>query len=131
MLAFTHKICFEQFFYLQGRGNYNNQGPESLSKTNLYIRGLTPNTSDQDLHNLCAQYGNIVSTKAIIDPVGGKCKGRFLGRLQCLKSHVTLVMEYGFKKSAQTWWNCSSTPNCKNKRFSPLLDFVFAIFDEF
>jgi len=58
-----------------GRGGFNNQGPESLSKTNLYIRGLTPNTLDQDLHNLCAQYGNIVSTKAIIDPVGGKCKG--------------------------------------------------------
>ena len=86
MLAFTHKICFEQNFCLQGRGNYNNQGPESLSKTNLYIRGLTPNTSDQDLHNLCAQYGNIVSTKAIIDPVGGKCKGKFLGRLQCFNA---------------------------------------------
>jgi len=48
---------------------------ENLSKTNLYIRGLTPNTTDQDLLNLCSNYGSIVSTKAIVDPMSGKCKG--------------------------------------------------------
>lgn len=31
------------------------QGSEQLSKTNLYIRGLTPNTTDKDLVNLCHQ----------------------------------------------------------------------------
>jgi len=61
-------------YYLQGRNSYN-QGPENLSKTNLYIRGLTPNTTDQDLLNLCSNYGSIVSTKAIVDPMSGKCKG--------------------------------------------------------
>ncbi|XP_050388423.1 RNA-binding motif, single-stranded-interacting protein 1 isoform X4 [Patella vulgata] len=48
---------------------------ENLSKTNLYIRGLNPNTSDKDLVNLCQQFGKITSTKAIIDQNTGKCKG--------------------------------------------------------
>lgn len=50
-------------------------GGESLSKTNLYIRGLTQNTTDKDLNNLCCQYGNIVSTKAILDKNTNQCKG--------------------------------------------------------
>jgi hypothetical protein len=49
-------------------------GPR-LSKTNLYIRGLSPDTTDKDLVNLCQQYGKIISTKAIIDQVTSKCKG--------------------------------------------------------
>ena len=28
-------------------------GSNDLSKTNLYIRGLNPNTTDKDLVNLC------------------------------------------------------------------------------
>jgi len=48
---------------------------EQLSKTNLYIRGLPATTSDDDLYNLCKQYGKIVSTKAIIDPATNLCKG--------------------------------------------------------
>jgi len=54
--------------------SHSNSG-EQLSKTNLYIRGLTPNTSDKDLVNLCQQYGKIISTKAIIDQNTNKCKG--------------------------------------------------------
>jgi RNA recognition motif-containing protein len=48
---------------------------EQLSKTNLYIRGLPATTNDEDLYNLCKQYGKIVSTKAIIDPATNLCKG--------------------------------------------------------
>ncbi|XP_041365285.1 RNA-binding motif, single-stranded-interacting protein 3-like isoform X2 [Gigantopelta aegis] len=48
---------------------------ESLSKTNLYIRGLNPNTTDKDLVTLCQQFGKITSTKAIIDQTTNKCKG--------------------------------------------------------
>ncbi|XP_075592244.1 uncharacterized protein LOC124499479 isoform X6 [Dermatophagoides farinae] len=47
----------------------------TISKTNLYIRGLTPNTTDKDLQLLCQPYGNIVSTKAILDKETNKCKG--------------------------------------------------------
>uniref|UniRef100_A0A673JV70 RNA-binding motif, single-stranded-interacting protein 1-like n=1 Tax=Sinocyclocheilus rhinocerous TaxID=307959 RepID=A0A673JV70_9TELE len=50
-------------------------GWEQLSKTNLYIRGLPPGTTDHDLVNLCQPYGKIVSTKAILDKTTGKCKG--------------------------------------------------------
>ncbi|XP_032060689.1 RNA-binding motif, single-stranded-interacting protein 2 isoform X3 [Aythya fuligula] len=48
---------------------------EQLSKTNLYIRGLHPGTTDQDLVKLCQPYGKIVSTKAILDKTTNKCKG--------------------------------------------------------
>ncbi|XP_012729510.1 RNA-binding motif, single-stranded-interacting protein 1 isoform X1 [Fundulus heteroclitus] len=50
-------------------------GWEPLSKTNLYIRGLTPSTTDHDLVKLCQPYGKIVSTKAILDKTTNKCKG--------------------------------------------------------
>uniref|UniRef100_A0A673GSF0 RNA-binding motif, single-stranded-interacting protein 2-like n=1 Tax=Sinocyclocheilus rhinocerous TaxID=307959 RepID=A0A673GSF0_9TELE len=50
-------------------------GGEQLSKTNLYIRGLHPGTTDQDLVKLCQPYGKIVSTKAILDKATNKCKG--------------------------------------------------------
>ncbi|XP_074624697.1 RNA-binding motif, single-stranded-interacting protein 1-like isoform X2 [Acropora palmata] len=48
---------------------------EKLSKTNLYIRGLSPGTTDDDLSNLCSRYGSIISTKAILDKNTNKCKG--------------------------------------------------------
>ncbi|KAI5621073.1 RNA-binding motif, single-stranded-interacting protein 1-like, partial [Silurus asotus] len=49
-------------------------GWEQLSKTNLYIRGLPPATTDHDLVKLCQPYGKIVSTKAILDKTTNKCK---------------------------------------------------------
>ncbi|XP_055603557.1 protein alan shepard isoform X3 [Uranotaenia lowii] len=51
------------------------QQTEQLSKTNLYIRGLQQGTTDKDLVNMCAQYGTIISTKAILDKTTNKCKG--------------------------------------------------------
>ncbi|XP_029834100.1 RNA-binding motif, single-stranded-interacting protein 1 isoform X9 [Ixodes scapularis] len=53
----------------------SSSGGEQLSKTNLYIKGLTHTTTDKDLLNLCAPYGNIISTKAILDKDTNKCKG--------------------------------------------------------
>ncbi|XP_033161132.1 protein alan shepard isoform X10 [Drosophila mauritiana] len=55
--------------------NQNQQGGEQLSKTNLYIRGLQQGTTDKDLVNMCAQYGTIISTKAILDKTTNKCYG--------------------------------------------------------
>ncbi|XP_064648402.1 RNA-binding motif, single-stranded-interacting protein 1-like isoform X4 [Lineus longissimus] len=57
------------------QGNLTPQMKEQLSKTNLYIKGLTPNTTDEHLVNLCKKYGKITSTKAIIDQNTNKCKG--------------------------------------------------------
>ncbi|XP_078464651.1 RNA-binding motif, single-stranded-interacting protein 3-like isoform X1 [Lampetra fluviatilis] len=53
----------------------NSTSGEQLSKTNLYIRGLPPGTTDQDLVKLCQPYGKIVSTKAILDKTTNQCKG--------------------------------------------------------
>ncbi|XP_078057116.1 RNA-binding motif, single-stranded-interacting protein 3-like [Mustelus asterias] len=55
--------------------NSSSVAGEQLSKTNLYIRGLHPGTTDQDLVLLCQPYGKIVSTKAILDKTTNKCKG--------------------------------------------------------
>nr|XP_006819318.1 PREDICTED: RNA-binding motif, single-stranded-interacting protein 3-like isoform X2 [Saccoglossus kowalevskii] len=57
-----------------GSGSQQSIG-EQLSKTNLYIRRLPPNTTDQDLQNMCLPYGKIVSVKAILDKSTNKCKG--------------------------------------------------------
>lgn len=48
---------------------------ENLSKTNLYIRGLAADTTDEVLFNLCSRFGNITSTKAIMDKSSGSCRG--------------------------------------------------------
>ncbi|XP_056464015.1 RNA-binding motif, single-stranded-interacting protein 1-like [Gadus chalcogrammus] len=55
--------------------NSSSTGWEQLSKTNLYIRGLPPATTDLDLIKLCQQYGKIQSAKAILDKTTNKCKG--------------------------------------------------------
>uniref|UniRef100_A0A096LUS1 RNA binding motif, single stranded interacting protein 2b n=1 Tax=Poecilia formosa TaxID=48698 RepID=A0A096LUS1_POEFO len=48
--------------FSNGSGN-SNSGAEQLSKTNLYIRGLLPGTTDQDLVKLCQPFGLFNSTK--------------------------------------------------------------------
>ncbi|XP_074030623.1 RNA binding motif single stranded interacting protein alan shepard isoform X2 [Leptinotarsa decemlineata] len=55
--------------------NNSTAGSEQLSKTNLYIRGLSPGTTDKDLVAMCQQFGTIISTKAILDKNTNKCKG--------------------------------------------------------
>ncbi|XP_016400049.1 RNA-binding motif, single-stranded-interacting protein 3-like [Sinocyclocheilus rhinocerous] len=58
-----------------GSSSCSHSAVEQLSKTNLYIRGLPPGTTDQDLIQLCQPYGKIVSTKAIMDKNTNQCKG--------------------------------------------------------
>ena len=48
---------------------------EKLSKTNLYIRGLSPDFNDRKLFDLCKRFGQIVSTKAIMHKQSLVCKG--------------------------------------------------------
>lgn len=59
----------------QTQDHSHHHNSEQLSKTNLYIRGLSADTSDNDLFSLCNRYGSIVSTKAILDKNTNKCKG--------------------------------------------------------
>lgn len=48
---------------------------EPLSKTNVFIRGLSATTNDDDLFNMCSKYGTIVSSKSITDRLTNECKG--------------------------------------------------------
>ena len=43
--------------------------------TNVYIRGLLPNTTDDMLYALAKRFGDIISSKSIIDHATGECKG--------------------------------------------------------
>lgn len=58
-----------------GQSRESQSAEEPLSKTNLYIRGLAPNTTDEDLFKLCHRFGKILSTKVINEPTTNKCKG--------------------------------------------------------
>lgn len=44
-------------------------------ETNVYIRGLLPETTDEMLRNWGERFGDIVSSKAIIEHKNGLCKG--------------------------------------------------------
>jgi len=43
--------------------------------TNVYIRGLLPETTDEHLYKLASRFGEIISSKSIIDHNTGLCKG--------------------------------------------------------
>lgn len=44
--------------------------------TNVYIRGLLPDTTDDMLHSYAARFGEIISCKAILDLETSLCKGQ-------------------------------------------------------
>ncbi|SLM40278.1 RNA recognition motif domain [Lasallia pustulata] len=59
-----------------GRGTLEKSLRNELAVTNVYVRGLHPNTTDEMLHAYGARFGDIQSCKAILDlPAGGMCKG--------------------------------------------------------
>uniref|UniRef100_A0A915HKH5 Protein alan shepard n=1 Tax=Romanomermis culicivorax TaxID=13658 RepID=A0A915HKH5_ROMCU len=64
---------------------------EKLSQTNLYIRGLSPHTTDSDLLNMCQQHGKIISTKAILDKATNQCKGFGFVDFDCPESAEAAV----------------------------------------
>lgn len=55
--------------------NINNCIYNPKGTTNVYIRGLRPETTDDDLLHMVRPYGSIASTKAIIDTSTKLCKG--------------------------------------------------------
>jgi hypothetical protein len=55
--------------------NHVQQYQQHLSDTNLYIKNLPPDYSDQDLAALVEGCGKVKSMKAIIDKQTNKCKG--------------------------------------------------------
>jgi len=70
-----------------------------LSKTNLYIKSLPSEADDEYLFKLCEPYGNIVSTKAILDPAqGNKCKGYGFVDFELAECAETAVRELNKKQ---------------------------------
>ncbi|KAI9309198.1 hypothetical protein BJ944DRAFT_154744 [Cunninghamella echinulata] len=47
----------------------------SFHPLNVYVRGLSPTTTDESFLELCKSYGNVKSSKAILDQKTGECKG--------------------------------------------------------
>jgi len=64
--------------YNNSNNSHDNSGA-MLSKTNLYIRGLAAQANDSYLYELCKEYGEIMSTKAIMDKNTNVCKGKKCG----------------------------------------------------
>ncbi|KAG8527551.1 uncharacterized protein KY384_007703 [Bacidia gigantensis] len=58
-----------------GRGTLDKILDNRDGTTNVYVRGLQPNTSDDMLHAYGERFGAVVSCKSIIDPTTGTCKG--------------------------------------------------------
>ena len=45
-----------------------------VCRRNVYIRGLPPNTTDESLHELCSKFGQVESSKAILEQLPTKAK---------------------------------------------------------
>ncbi|KAJ3034073.1 hypothetical protein HDV00_005471 [Rhizophlyctis rosea] len=56
-------------------GAFGGLPPMANSNTNVYIRGLKPDVSDEKLYEMCEGYGTIVSSKSILDLRTQECKG--------------------------------------------------------
>uniref|UniRef100_A0AC35TPR1 RRM domain-containing protein n=1 Tax=Rhabditophanes sp. KR3021 TaxID=114890 RepID=A0AC35TPR1_9BILA len=54
---------------------HSHKDEDHLSETNLYLRGLPEDTTDDTLRKLCEAFGKIVSTKAIMEKGNNQCRG--------------------------------------------------------
>lgn len=59
----------------KGRGTLDKSLVNQNNTTNVYIRGLHPNTTDEMLHAYGSRFGEVESAKSMIDQQTGACKG--------------------------------------------------------
>ena len=59
----------------KGRGTLEKSLVNAMNTTNVYIRGLLPDTTDEMLHSYGARFGDIVSAKSMLDQHTQLCKG--------------------------------------------------------
>jgi hypothetical protein len=59
----------------KGRGTLEKSLQNNLNTTNVYVRGLHPNTTDDMLRQYGLRFGDIVSAKSMLDQETGNCKG--------------------------------------------------------
>ncbi|TID25763.1 putative transporter [Venturia nashicola] len=76
-------------------------------ETNVYIRGLLPETTDDMLHNWGTRFGDIQSSKSIIDLKTGSCKGfgfikyhNFEDAENCIRAFHWLGYEVSFARES-------------------------------
>ena len=59
----------------KGRGTLEKSLQNQFGTTNVYIRGLLPDTTDEMLHSYGERFGDIMSAKSMLDQNTGLCKG--------------------------------------------------------
>ena len=59
----------------KGRGTLEKSLQNQTGTTNVYIRGLLPDTTDEMLHSYGERFGDIQSAKSMLDQATGLCKG--------------------------------------------------------
>ena len=59
----------------KGRGTLEKSLVNAMNTTNVYIRGLLPDTTDEMLHSYGSRFGDIVSAKSMLDQHTQLCKG--------------------------------------------------------
>lgn len=62
-------------FSSESARNVNQALDNPTHTTNVYIRGLPPDTDDDKLYEMTCRFGTVVSHKAIMDTDHGTCKG--------------------------------------------------------
>ncbi|KAM0298420.1 hypothetical protein ACHAPM_008490 [Fusarium culmorum] len=74
---------------------------------NVYIRGLHPTTDDELLFHYAARFGNVETSKAIIDTATGACKGFGFAKFydvseseMCIRGFHRLGYEVGFARES-------------------------------
>ncbi|KAG5437456.1 hypothetical protein PCANB_000884 [Pneumocystis canis] len=70
--------------------------------TNVYIRGLPPDTTDESLYILASRFGKIHSSKAILDTQSGTCKGfgfACFEQEEEAKACIAGLMHFGYQVS--------------------------------
>ncbi|KAK6499763.1 hypothetical protein TWF481_010120 [Arthrobotrys musiformis] len=66
---------------------------EDRSPTNVYIKGLPENMTDKGLLDLVSPFGEIISSKAIIDRPSGNCKGYGFAKFTTIESATACIAD--------------------------------------
>ncbi|KAK9455463.1 hypothetical protein V1511DRAFT_521223 [Dipodascopsis uninucleata] len=70
--------------------------------TNVYIRGLAPNTTDEVLVKIVSRFGNLTTAKAMMDSSTGMCKGFGFAQFATEEEAVQCICglaQYGYQTS--------------------------------
>ncbi|KAF3926635.1 hypothetical protein AA313_de0210143 [Arthrobotrys entomopaga] len=70
--------------------------------TNVYIKGLPPTMTDKQLRAMIAPFGNVISSKAIIDRPSGVCKGYGFAKFTTLESAQECIKDFKSKSFEAT-----------------------------